>query len=96
MSRNNLIKYGFWGRLIEDFRVLFSLIKDYSRGAYRDVSLSSILIFVFMIAYILSPVDLLSDFIPVLGQIDDAVVVFLCMQGLRKDLDRYRDWKNKS
>ena len=86
---------GLLSRLARDFKLLFSLIRDYWKGNYRDVSLFSMVVFGITIAYILSPFDFLSDFVPGLGQIDDALLLLLCLYFLEKDLYKYRDWKNK-
>ena len=91
----NIIRVGLLTRLARDFKLLFSLIRDYWKGNYRDVSLFSIIIFAITIAYILSPFDFLSDFVPGLGQIDDALLLLLGLYFLEKDLYKYRDWKNK-
>jgi uncharacterized membrane protein YkvA (DUF1232 family) len=90
---NKLIRINLWRRLIEDFKLLFSLLKDYWKGVYRDVSIWSILIFFFAIVYILCPIDILHDVIPVVGQIDDAAVLLLCLYFLEKDLYKYKEWK---
>jgi uncharacterized membrane protein YkvA (DUF1232 family) len=84
---------GLWSRLIEDFRLLYGLMKDYWKGEYRDVSIWSIIVFFLAIAYILCPIDILSDFVPLIGQIDDAVILVICMFFLEKDLYKYREWK---
>ena len=94
MLRNNLVKFGLWRRLLEDFRLLGALIKDYWKGEYRDVSLGSIAVFVLAIVYVLSPIDILSDFIPLLGQIDDAFILLFCIFLLEKDLKKYQNWKS--
>jgi len=91
----NIIRVGLLTRLARDFKLLFSLMRDYWKGNYRDVSLFSIIIFAITTAYILSPFDFLSDFVPGLGQIDDALLLLLCLYFLEKDLYKYRDWKNK-
>lgn len=90
---NKLIRTSLWRRLIEDFKLLFSLLKDYWKGVYRDVSIWSILIFFLAIAYIIYPIDILPDVIPVLGQIDDSAVLLLCLYFLEKDLYKYKEWK---
>jgi uncharacterized membrane protein YkvA (DUF1232 family) len=95
MAGKNIIRVGLLSRLARDFKLLFSLIRDYWKGNYRDVSLFSIIIFAITTAYILSPFDFLSDFVPGLGQIDDALLLLLCLYFLEKDLYKYRDWKNK-
>ena len=91
----NIIRVGLLTRLARDFKLLFSLIRDYWKGNYRDVSLFSIIIFAITIAYILSPFDFLSDFVPGLGQIDDALLLLVCLYFLEKDLYKYSDWKTK-
>jgi uncharacterized membrane protein YkvA (DUF1232 family) len=93
MLRNNLVKIGLLRRLLEDLRLVGTLIKDYWKGEYRDVSLASIVVFVLAIVYVLSPVDVLSDFIPILGQIDDALILLFCIYFLEKDLQKYHRWK---
>jgi len=89
----NITRVGLLSRLARDFKLLFSLIRDYWKGNYRDVSLFSMVVFGITIAYILSPFDFLSDFVPGLGQIDDALLLLLCLYFLEKDLYKYRDWK---
>ena len=94
MQRNNLVKIGLWRRLLEDFRLLSALIKDYWKGEYRDVSLGAIAVFILSVICVLSPVDILSDFIPLLGQIDDALILLFCIYFLEKDLKKHQNWKN--
>ncbi|MFP3912681.1 MAG: YkvA family protein [Desulfobacteraceae bacterium] len=93
MGNNNLLKIGLLSRAAEDFKLLFALIKDYWRGDYRDVSLWSMGVFVSGIVYILVPVDILPDFIPFLGQMDDALILLLCLYFLEKDLHKYKKWR---
>ncbi|MEJ2586279.1 MAG: DUF1232 domain-containing protein [Deltaproteobacteria bacterium] len=93
MKKDSLIKIGLLNRFIEDMKLLCGLIKDYFKGNYRDVSWWSILVFVSGIVYLFIPVDILPDFIPVIGQIDDALILLLCLYFLEKDLYRYKKWK---
>jgi len=90
------MRLGFLARLFQDLKLLIPLIKDYWKGAYRDVSLKSIVIFVVALAYIISPIDLIPDYIPGLGQIDDAVILGLSLYFLEKDLRKYKEWKDRN
>ena len=85
---------GMLARLFQDFKLLFPLIKDYWKGAYRDVSVKSIVIFLAGLAYIISPIDLIPDYIIGLGQVDDAAILALSLYFLEKDLVRYKQWKD--
>jgi uncharacterized membrane protein YkvA (DUF1232 family) len=82
-------------RIAEDLRLLVLLIRDYVGGRYRNISPLSGIIFVMALVYLLMPFDLISDFIPGLGQLDDAAFFLACLYFLEKDLYRYRDWKEK-
>jgi len=96
MSKNSIIRLGFLARLFQDLKLLIPLIKDYWTGKYRDVSAKSIIIFVVALAYIISPIDLIPDYIIGLGQIDDAVILGLSLYFLEKDLWKYKEWKDRN
>jgi uncharacterized membrane protein YkvA (DUF1232 family) len=96
MAKNSIIRLGFLARLFQDLKLLIPLIKDYWKGTYRDVSVKSIVIFVVALAYIISPIDLIPDYIIGLGQIDDAVILGLSLYFLEKDLWKYQEWKDRN
>ena len=54
------------------------------------------MIFILAVAYLLIPTDLISDFIPGLGQLDDVAFLLACLFFVEKDLYRYQEWKNKN
>ena len=96
MPGKNIIRIGLLARLFKDLRLLIPLIKDYWKGTYRDVSIKSIVIFIVALAYIISPIDLIPDYIIGLGQIDDAVILGLSLFFLEKDLRKYKEWKARN
>ena len=96
MPNKNIVRLGLLARVIQDFKLLFPLIRDYWKGTYRDVSVKSIIIFIVALAYIISPFDFIPDYIIGLGQIDDVVILGLSLYWLEKDLLKYKEWKDRS
>ena len=95
MARN-IIRLGLLARLFQNHRLLVPLIKDYWKGNYRDVSIKSIVIFLAALIYIISPIDLLSDYLIGLGQIDDVAILGLSLLFLEKELRKYKEWKDRA
>ena len=56
-------------------RLFWRLLKD------RRVGLLPKCLFIIIITYTVTPVDILPDLMPVLGQLDDLLVIFLGMKG---------------
>ena len=83
-------------KFAQNIKLLFSLVKDYANGSYREVPWVTIAAIVGSLIYIFSPIDLIPDFIPVLGLTDDAAVLALCLKGIVSDLSKYQAWKKNN
>jgi len=81
------------GKFVDDFKLLIAVVKDYRRGMYRKIPFWTIAAIVGALLYVLNPLDLIPDFIPLVGQIDDAAVVAACLLMVRQDLHKYKKWK---
>ena len=80
-------------RYIDDVKLLLSMVKDYWSGDYKEIPYWAIGATVFALLYVLSPIDLIPDFIPVVGLVDDAAVVALCLYMIEQELHDYSEWK---
>jgi uncharacterized membrane protein YkvA (DUF1232 family) len=80
-------------RLFRNVPVLIGMLKDVAIGGYRGLTKKSAAILLFAAAYLVIPFDLVSDLIPVLGQLDDAAVLMACLYAVEDDLERYKHWK---
>ena len=47
------------------------------------------------IAYLLDPLDVIPDFIPIIGFTDDATVIALAISRVRKELDKFEEWETE-
>ena len=47
------------------------------------------------LGYFISPVDLIPDAVPVVGYLDDALVVAYIAHQLSKDISEYREWRRE-
>ena len=79
----------------EDVKTFFSMVKDYVGGDYREVPFRTIAAIVGALMYVLSPIDAIPDFIPVLGYLDDGGVLALCLKAVQGDVDDYRQRQTK-
>ena len=83
------------GGTIADVQDIISMLDDYYHGRYKKIPTAALLGSLGILAYLVSPVDLIPDNVPILGFIDDAfiinTVVTLCVD---KELERYRQWRN--
>jgi uncharacterized membrane protein YkvA (DUF1232 family) len=86
-SRNRL-----W-TLALDARTFFSMARDWMRGGYRNVSGKTIALTIAAVLYFISPIDLIPDWIPGLGQIDDVLVLGLVLSSMHSELQNYRLWR---
>lgn len=87
--RNNSSLTGYFAKS----KSMFSLIKDYWNGNYRQVPWKTIAAVTGALLYVLMPLDLIPDFIPVAGYLDDAGVIAACLTLVNDDLVTYEKWK---
>ena len=93
VGKLNTIPRGPFGETWPYLLAMIRVIRDYQRGDYRDMAASKLLIIIAAIIYFVSPFDVIPDWIPVLGHIDDAFVVALALKSVRTDLDTFMAWE---
>ncbi len=72
---------------------MIRLVRAYREGEYRDVPASKLLTILSALIYFVSPFDVIPDWIPVFGHIDDAFVISLALKSVRDDLDTFMAWE---
>jgi uncharacterized membrane protein YkvA (DUF1232 family) len=72
---------------------MIRLVRDYTRAEYRDISEPNLVTIIAALIYFVSPFDVIPDWVPILGHIDDAFVVSLALKTVRADLDTFMAWE---
>ena len=69
---------------------LYKMFRDMWRGAYK-ASFLTIVALVVGIGYLLSPVNIMTDLIPVIGWVDDGFIIYFLLKRLMYELNRYEE-----
>ena len=86
-------KKGPLKKYIEVVKNLFFMLKDYKNGNYREMPWHTIGSIVLVLLYVLNPLDIIPDFIPGFGYVDDAGVLALALKLIQADFDNYMEWR---
>lgn len=79
-----------------DLKLLIHLFKDWYNGTYREIPWYSISAIILGLLYLISPIDLIPDMVPVLGQLDDIVIIRWILTHIAKqDLIKYKQFKTE-
>jgi len=82
-------KPDFWFQL----KAFFRLLRAYTRREYTVVPWGSIVMVTIAILYFVSPIDLILDWLPVAGFVDDAAVMLFVIRQLKQDIDGFLAWE---
>ncbi|MBW2147771.1 MAG: DUF1232 domain-containing protein [Deltaproteobacteria bacterium] len=80
-------------KLIALVKLFIEIVRDYRNGSYKKIPWDTVLFIVVAIIYVVNPFDLVPDFIPVVGWLDDVAVVSLVIAAIANDLREYCIWK---
>ncbi|MEN3039549.1 MAG: YkvA family protein [Candidatus Kryptonium sp.] len=90
------VEAGFLKKEFAKIQLLIMMLNDYVDGVYKEVPWHTIVAIVIIILYILNPLDLIPDFIPLLGQLDDLAVLYFGWRLICEDVKEYANWKIKN
>jgi uncharacterized membrane protein YkvA (DUF1232 family) len=90
-SKSNKFK-----QLFETGFTLVRLVRSYATGEYRQIQPGTIISGLAVLLYVLSPIDLVPDFIPVLGFLDDLSLVSWFIGKFHDEITRFRDWEQST
>ncbi len=68
------------------------MVQAHRQGVYR-ISAKTMGLMVLGLVYFVTPVDIIPDFIPVLGYADDLSVILAIFDSLKSEVDTFLDWE---
>jgi uncharacterized membrane protein YkvA (DUF1232 family) len=80
-----------WHRM----KALIRMLRAWSKGSYR-LPARTLIFGLAGLIYFVSPIDAISDFIPVLGLVDDVTVIAFVLNAIGRDLDDFRTWEESA
>lgn len=77
----------------DNMKEAFNYVSDVFSGRYKDYSMTALIALVAGMVYVVSPIDIIPDFIPVVGFTDDITVFLFVLKSVNDELERYRKSK---
>lgn len=90
---DKLAKVPTVGKYLSDVPTLISLLRAYKNRTYRRIPKATLLAVGGILLYWLMPVDLIPDFIPGVGFLDDAAVFAFAYKKIHGDIETYKEWR---
>lgn len=72
------------------------MLRAWIKGDYKNISTKSIITVVAALIYFVNPLDLIPDFIPIIGQLDDIFILGYLIKILNKELERFMAWEKEN
>lgn len=89
---------GFKGNLAEfqtSVQLLIRMVKAYAAGEYKGLPWKSLISIVAVLIYFVSPIDLIPDFLPIIGITDDVALVVWLIKTLGDDVRKFSEWEKR-
>lgn len=78
--------------IVEEIKLFIDLVRDYVNGNYRELATSSIVLVTAGLVYLVTPIDLIPDFM-FGGFLDDVAVIAYIIKKIQTEIDEYKVWR---
>lgn len=89
-----ILKLKVFAKQKDKLKLLIDLISQYRKGNYTTIPWKSVAAITFSLLYIINPLDLIPDVLPVIGYVDDLSVFVGLYNLIDKDIEDYKHWKS--
>ncbi len=73
----------------DDISIFLKIIEEYEKGVYSSIPFSVLSVMAYALKYILEENDIIPDYIPCHGQLDDAIIMLYAIHLTQKEVDKY-------
>lgn len=74
---------------------LVRMLKLWLKQEYKGISTKSVIAVIAALLYFINPLDLIPDFIPFIGQLDDILVLSYLVKTLNHEIQRFMAWEKE-
>ena len=78
--------------LLEKIELFIQMIKAYLKGEYRDYPVRTLILIIAGLLYFINPFDIIPDFIPFTGYLDDLSIVIWIVSSIDKDIRAFEEF----
>ena len=77
----------------ETMTAVIRMVRASVSGEYKGVGKKTILLGVGVLLYLVTPLDLIPDFLPFIGLMDDISLMSWFITSIKDDLDKFEEWE---
>ena len=81
--------------VVKDLLLLYYYVKDVASGHYREYSRGKVVLIVALLIYVVTPIDIIPDWLPGIGFLDDMALLGYVVKMADAELQRYYKWSKK-
>lgn len=93
-ANNSIQKNSSLSLVFSPVRLFIDMVRSYQSGEYRNIRRTTILKVIGALIYLVSPIDLIPDFILGFGFADDVAIILFVTKTIFEELTRYSDWQD--
>lgn len=81
--------------IAERIKIIVRMLQSWNNKEYTDIPYTTIFLSTAILLYFVSPIDLFPDFIPIIGGLDDMILLGFLLETIDKEIEKFIAWESK-